>query len=249
MSAASFALASPRHRPRRLAPEQVTGILSLASAEARPAPARAPLAALVLLALALHGLAWRFVHRGGREESVPPHALAVDITLAHPLPAAPVQAPAPQPSPRPALARRSPPPSRPAPVQASTEQVVAEVSPLATEVGATAVPAEAAAPSVPAPAQPEETAPVGRLGYRNNPPPEYPESALERGVEGVVRLRVFVLAAGRPASVEVEQSSGSRALDEAAQRTVRKWLFAPATRGGQPIDGWASVPVVFKLRK
>lgn len=104
-------------------------------------------------------------------------------------------------------------------------------------------PVELAAPSLP------ETLAVGRMGYLNNPPPEYPASALDRGLEGTTLLKVRVLANGRAASVEIERSSGARILDDAALRTVRRWLFVAATRDGQAVDGWANVPIVFKLGK
>ena len=54
---------------------------------------------------------------------------------------------------------------------------------------------------------------------------------------------------GMPTEVTVEHSSGHEILDEAAVRTVQKrWRFVPATRNGQPIEGWALVPVNFVLQ-
>jgi protein TonB len=47
--------------------------------------------------------------------------------------------------------------------------------------------------------------------------------------------------------VEVVTSSGAKALDDAAAVTVKKWLFSPSKRGDVPIDGWATVPIEFKL--
>jgi len=62
-----------------------------------------------------------------------------------------------------------------------------------------------------------------------------------------VLLRVRVLSNGTASSVEVQSSSGSKALDDAAVATVKKWLFSPSKRGDAPIDGWATVPIEFKL--
>jgi len=45
----------------------------------------------------------------------------------------------------------------------------------------------------------------------------------------------------------VQKSSGSQPLDDAALLTVKKWLFTPSKRGDTPIDGWATVPIEFKL--
>ncbi|RJG05502.1 energy transducer TonB [Noviherbaspirillum cavernae] len=67
------------------------------------------------------------------------------------------------------------------------------------------------------------------------------------GIEGKVILRV--LASGKHAQVELQTSSGRKMLDEAAIAAVHGWLFAPAKRGQPPIEGWATVPVEFKLER
>ncbi len=75
------------------------------------------------------------------------------------------------------------------------------------------------------------TAPIGRAGYLNNPPPVYPPAAAKRRQQGTTLLRVHVLASGHPDQVEVAQSSGFPALDDAAKAAVRQWSFTPAKRG------------------
>lgn len=77
------------------------------------------------------------------------------------------------------------------------------------------------------------------------PQPQYPPQALRRGERGTVLLQVEVDAEGRPARVDVVQSSRSRALDREAVRTVERWTFNPATRGGQPVATRVLVPIVF----
>jgi len=62
-----------------------------------------------------------------------------------------------------------------------------------------------------------------------------------------VTLRVLVSADGRPDRIELERSSGSKALDLAALHGVREWRFAPALRGGTPYAAWVLVPVIFRL--
>jgi TonB family protein len=44
------------------------------------------------------------------------------------------------------------------------------------------------------------------------------------------------------------QGSGARELDRAAVEAVRRWRFAPATRGGQPVEGSVQVPITFNLK-
>ena len=60
-------------------------------------------------------------------------------------------------------------------------------------------------------------------------------------------LKVRVLSTGRVDEVEVQKSSGFKLLDEEAKATVRTWQFSPSKRGSTPIDGWATVPIEFKL--
>ena len=83
--------------------------------------------------------------------------------------------------------------------------------------------------------------------YLRNAPPRYPLIARRNGVEGTVRLKVLVTRDGRAAHVQLDQTSGSSVLDNAALDAVRNWQFVPARRGQDPIESWVVVPVVFKL--
>jgi len=103
------------------------------------------------------------------------------------------------------------------------------------------VPAAPAAPSEPvAAARPDASAKPVR-----SPPPEYPASAAQRGEAGTVLLQVQVDAQGRPAEVDVVQSSRSRALDREAVRAVRRWEFSPAIRNGQSVASKVLIPIEF----
>lgn len=79
----------------------------------------------------------------------------------------------------------------------------------------------------------------------SSPGPRYPARSLRRGESGQVLLRVQVDARGLPARVDVASSSGSRDLDRAASRAVRRWRFQPAMQDGQPVPGVVNVPVTF----
>ena len=152
----------------------------------------------------------------------------------------------PKPMPQPRLVATS----RPAPAAIVTPppepEAVAE--PIAE------VPAPAASPAVPATSEPAAAEPAVVppdfvAAYLNNPPPAYPASAKLRHESGEVRLRVRVMTDGRAGDVQIERSSGSTALDQAARDVVfRKWRFVPAKRGEVPIEAWVIVPVVFQLR-
>jgi protein TonB len=109
--------------------------------------------------------------------------------------------------------------------------------------------ATAASPSsVPAEREPVAVTPPNfSAQYLRNSPPAYPATARRNGEEGTVRLKVLVTRDGRAAQVELEQASGSRALDSAAVEAVKRWQFVPARRGTESIESWVSVPVIFKL--
>ncbi|HEX4639500.1 MAG TPA: energy transducer TonB [Chthoniobacterales bacterium] len=59
--------------------------------------------------------------------------------------------------------------------------------------------------------------------WRNQPKPAFPTGALEKDVEGAVRLRVVVDKDGNVTQSVVTKSSGNQQLDEAAKRGVLSW--------------------------
>lgn len=91
------------------------------------------------------------------------------------------------------------------------------------------------------------TAPSFYAAYLHNTPPQYPMIARRNGEQGTVRVRVLVTLDGHPGRVQLDQSSGSAALDQAALDTVNGWRFVPARRGNDAIESWVIVPIVFRL--
>ena len=85
--------------------------------------------------------------------------------------------------------------------------------------------------------------------YLNNPAPPYPPASRRLGEEGKVILRVRVSPEGNADEVELKTSSGSPRLDDSARRTVRRWQFIPARRGGTAVESWVLVPILFKLEQ
>lgn len=79
-------------------------------------------------------------------------------------------------------------------------------------------------------------------------PFQYPADLYDQGVEGEVRLRLFVDALGRvaPESISVASSSGTPALDSAAVLGAVRLRFAPAHRDGQPVAAAFVQPVIFR---
>lgn len=91
------------------------------------------------------------------------------------------------------------------------------------------------------------TPPSFSAAYLRNPPPRYPMAARRSGEQGTVTLRVLITREGLPARVEVEKTSGSTHLDNAALETVKNWRFAPARQGTEPVESWWVVPILFRL--
>jgi protein TonB len=81
------------------------------------------------------------------------------------------------------------------------------------------------------------------------PAPRYPPESMRRGESGEVLLEINVDPAGRPHSMDIVRSSGSRYLDRAALVAARSWRFRPAMRDGQPVSGTVNVPVRFDGRR
>jgi protein TonB len=84
--------------------------------------------------------------------------------------------------------------------------------------------------------------------YRQNKQPPYPLMAKRRGYEGEIVLNVLVDDKGRVSAVKIKQSSGHLSLDRAAMKTVKSWLFTPATEDGRPVPMWVDIPIDFQLR-
>ena len=97
--------------------------------------------------------------------------------------------------------------------------------------------------------EPETVIEPPRFGaaYLNNPAPDYPALSRRLGEQGRVLLRVLVSTGGTAKTVQVEGSSGSDKLDQAAIKAVKKWTFIPAKRSNKPISAYVLVPVKFSL--
>jgi protein TonB len=196
---------------------------------------RARLWWVVALAVAAHALAiWTLIENRNVEPEKRTAQLAIEL-VRPPKPEPPKVEPPKPPPPKPRKVDNAPPPI----LAAAPVETVAEPA----AVVAVAPPAPPPAPPAPEPVK----AAFGGIGYKNNPAPDYPALAVRQGWQGTVLLRVKVSPEGHAAAVEVVRSSGKKLLDDEAIRTVNTWVFAPSTRGGAPIEGFATVPIEFKL--
>lgn len=160
---------------------------------------------------------------------------------------------APVPQPLPVLQR-----ALPAPVQPTLAAI-----PPVIMAAAPADAAPPAAPEPPRPAPPPEpaTTPATASVVAESPPPpaqtqadrrhcpsaHHPALLRERGIEGVVHLRVRVDAAGLPAEVNVTTGSGWALMDQAALAQARGCRFEPARRAGRAVESWVEFAVRFVL--
>lgn len=143
---------------------------------------------------------------------------------------------------------------KPAPVKTPTPKAITappaptpepETEPVAEPVAAAApsAPTVAATPT-PAPAQPKT---VSGVEYIQAPQPDYPPISKRMGEQGKVLLRILVNQRGRPERVDIQRSSGSARLDEAARQAAMRAVFKPHRENGQPVAVYALVPINFSL--
>ena len=88
------------------------------------------------------------------------------------------------------------------------------------------------------------------VALNSESPFQYPADLYDQGVEGEVRLRLYVDSLGhvRPESTKVAASSGTPALDSAAVRGASLLMYAPAHQDGRPVALAFYQPVVFRRR-
>jgi periplasmic protein TonB len=130
-------------------------------------------------------------------------------------------------------------------VEATTEQIKEETpTPQAAPVLEPAL-----AKSPPAQKVVEDIIEPPRFGvsYLNNPAPDYPSMSRRLGEEGRVLMKVLVSAEGSAEDVQIEKTSGSERLDNAAVNAVKRWRFIPAKKNNQPLSAFVLVPMKFSL--
>ncbi len=74
----------------------------------------------------------------------------------------------------------------------------------------------------------------------------YPARLREARIGGRVTLWLYVDAHGKVQRTVLGESSGSEALDEAAQEVAAKMLFSPAMNRDHKTDVWITQAVVFE---
>jgi TonB family protein len=86
---------------------------------------------------------------------------------------------------------------------------------------------------------------VDSVEYLRAEPPVYPRESQRRHEYGTVTLRVLVDTDGRPAKIDIEQSSGYERLDAAAREAVENFLFRPYEVNGIRQAAQVLIPIGF----
>ena len=73
---------------------------------------------------------------------------------------------------------------------------------------------------------------------RSEAKPEYPQELIDDDVEGTVTIKILVAADGSVEAVNVESSSGYRAMDQAAIAAGWRFQFNPGDNGQKSICTW-----------
>jgi periplasmic protein TonB len=90
------------------------------------------------------------------------------------------------------------------------------------------------------------SATIAQMVGWGNTPPVYPDTALQKGWEGTVWLKLELNTEGLVERTNVAQSSGFSSLDRAALEAAERWRIPPQLAKEQSL--W-KVPVVFRLER
>ncbi len=96
-------------------------------------------------------------------------------------------------------------------------------------------------------APPSQPRVVSGVEYLRPPEPVYPPLARRMNEQGKVILRVLVNPAGHAEKADIQKSSGSSRLDEAARTAVMGALFKPYLENGQAVAAQVNIPITFSL--
>ncbi len=77
-------------------------------------------------------------------------------------------------------------------------------------------------------------------------PPDYPQEAHDRRIQGTVRLFIIVGTDGKVTQAAV--ISGPPLLAESALNAIRKWEYKPVLLNGESVEVETTADVVFSLK-
>lgn len=113
----------------------------------------------------------------------------------------------------------------------------------------TGLAAGATAPSAPPPSDAggQPGGPESEVMPLNDVSPDYPRYALQRGIEGHVKLAFTINRAGAVENLRVIEASPQNVFEREARRAAVRWRFAPRTEGGLAVAREAVKTLYFRL--
>jgi protein TonB len=78
-------------------------------------------------------------------------------------------------------------------------------------------------------------------------PPVYPYRARERGIEGVVQVKLLVNADGSVGDVQILDARPKGMFEDAVMKCVPQWKFNPGKVEGKAVTAWVVTAVEFDL--
>ena len=79
--------------------------------------------------------------------------------------------------------------------------------------------------------------------------PHYPRMALQRGIEGHVKLAFTINRAGAVENIRVLEASPRNVFEREARSAAARWRFAPRTESGLAVDREAVKTLYFKIQR
>lgn len=83
----------------------------------------------------------------------------------------------------------------------------------------------------------------------NDVRPRYPRMALQRGIEGHVKLAFTINRAGAVENIRVLEASPPGVFEREARSAAARWRFAPRTENGLAVDREAVKTLYFKIQR
>lgn len=74
----------------------------------------------------------------------------------------------------------------------------------------------------------------------------YPKAIREQGVEGTITVKAYVSIEGEVEETRLSQTLHPE-LDKIAENAVKRTIFHPATRDGEPLKVWIAIPIIFTM--
>lgn len=81
----------------------------------------------------------------------------------------------------------------------------------------------------------------------SNMPPVYPFQARRSGVEGQVRIRFLVDAAGAVQELRIVEAQPEGIFERAVEQTIPRWRFKPGQKDGRTVETWVETTIRFQL--